>query len=172
MDTDKHDDNLPQNNLVDQYANKVIGTVLVWLSSYGWTILIGSVIIVAVYRRYIRAAIDKRLAKNDEQEYLEMYHKDPETEKRHKDMMISARMQLQDAYETQSRISAEKQKEKEEKIKAERLNQLRSSGVGECLGGKKTSEKWKPDYNPLTGSGGGSSYRPPRRTACSRGGCG
>lgn len=64
-------------------------------------------------------------------------------------------------------------KKKEEKKKEERMKKLEESlPPGQKLGDGKNSKTWREEYNPLMNSGSGSTYRAPKRSACSGGGCG
>ncbi|XP_045505920.1 uncharacterized protein LOC123702271 isoform X1 [Colias croceus] len=68
-----------------------------------------------------------------------------------------------------SRKKKEEQEEKERKKREELKEKLEKYGT--AAGGKKLGT---PDdgYLPLSGGGATSSYKPPKRSACSKGGCG
>ncbi|XP_025195415.1 selenoprotein S-like [Melanaphis sacchari] len=98
--------------------------------------------------------------------------KNPDLYKQKQEELQKARAKFQEEYEKKAKIALEKQKEKEKKILEEKQALLNNGITGQSMNSSEKSKKSKPDYNPLMGSGSGSNYRPPRRSACSRGGCG
>lgn len=97
--------------------------------------------------------------------------KNPDLFKQKQEELQKARAKFQEEYEKKAKIALEKQKEKEKKILEEK-RALLNNGTGQSINSSEKPKKSKPDYNPLMGSGSGSNYRPPRRSACSGGGCG
>ncbi|KAL1456641.1 hypothetical protein WDU94_001355 [Cyamophila willieti] len=64
-----------------------------------------------------------------------------------------------------------KKAEEERLKKLEALNEKKEEGPSQD-GSKKKTPLFRDEYNPLMGSGPVNNYRPPRRSACSGGGCG
>lgn len=95
--------------------------------------------------------------------------KNPDLFKQKQEELQKARVKFQEEYEKNAKIALEKQKEKERKLLEEKRALLNNGTAGQSINRSKNS---KTDYNPLMGSGSGSNYRPPRRSACSGGGCG
>ncbi|XP_015363530.1 PREDICTED: selenoprotein S-like [Diuraphis noxia] len=98
--------------------------------------------------------------------------KNPDLFKQKQEELQKARIKFQEEYEKKAKIALEKQKEKEKKILEEKQALLNNGTSGQSINRSQKSKNSKPDYNPLMGSGSGSNYRPPRRSACSGGGCG
>lgn len=87
-----------------------------------------------------------------------------------------AREKMQKELERKAELYKEKQAQKaeeERKKKLEALNEKKDEGgPSQDSGTRKKTPLYREEYNPLMGSGPVNSYRPPRRSACSRGGCG
>ncbi|KAL4096602.1 hypothetical protein QTP88_021522 [Uroleucon formosanum] len=98
--------------------------------------------------------------------------KNPDLFKQKQEELQRARVKFQEEYEKKAKIALEKQKEKEKKLLEEKRALLNNGMAGMSMNSSGNSKKSKPDYKPLMGSGSGSNYRPPRRSACSGGGCG
>lgn len=80
---------------------------------------------------------------------------------------------LQQKYDQEADEYKRKQEEKLERKRQEAMEKLSSVNKGHKLGNDdKKSGGFRPDYNPLMGNAGGSSYRAPKRSACGGGGCG
>lgn len=80
---------------------------------------------------------------------------------------------LQEMYNKDALEHKKKLEERQERKRQELLDKFPDSG--RKLGtsdDKNKKSSLKPDYNPLMGNSGGSSYRPPKRSACGGGGCG
>ncbi|NP_001233073.1 uncharacterized protein LOC100164046 [Acyrthosiphon pisum] len=99
--------------------------------------------------------------------------KNPDLFKQKQEELQRARVKFQEEYEKKAKIALEKQKEKEKKLLEEKQALLNNGmAAGQSMNSSEKSKNSKPDYKPLMGSGSGSNYRPPRRSACSGGGCG
>jgi len=97
--------------------------------------------------------------------------KNPDLFKQKQEELQKARLKFQEEYEKKAKIAIEKQKEKDNKILEEKKALLNNGTTGQTIN-KSEKSKYRPDYNPLMGSGSGSNYRRPRRSPCSGGGCG
>lgn len=84
------------------------------------------------------------------------------------------RERMQKELERKAEIYKEKMKEKAEEERKKKLEALekKDEGSSQNNGSQKKTPLFREDYNPLMGSGPVNSYRAPRRSACSRGGCG
>ncbi|KAI5701041.1 hypothetical protein M8J76_005625 [Diaphorina citri] len=85
------------------------------------------------------------------------------------------RERMQKELERKAELYKEKMKQKaeEERLKKlEALEKKEEGGPSQDTGNKKKTPLFRDEYNPLMGSGPVNNYRPPRRSACSRGGCG
>lgn len=109
------------------------------------------------------------------------YHKNPDKILERERAVDSARLRMQEDYNKRAQLHAEKIKEMEEKKRQDRIEDWDRHQRGEGYRNKtklniasepststtaKASGKprLRPEYNPLTGEGGGSSrYRPDRR---------
>ncbi|XP_038221134.1 translation initiation factor IF-2-like isoform X2 [Zerene cesonia] len=108
--------------------------------------------------------IQKKRALVDEAEEI-----DPEVRRARLQAVREARERQQREWEEASKKKQEEQAEKEKKKRAELKEKLEKYGT--AAGGRKLGT---PDdgYLPLSGGGATSSYKPPKRSACSKGGCG
>lgn len=85
------------------------------------------------------------------------------------------RERMQKELERKAELYKEKQKEKAEAERLKKLEALsdkKDEGPSQNSSNQKKTPLFREDYNPLMGSGPVNAYRPPRRSACSRGGCG
>ncbi|XP_014366413.2 uncharacterized protein LOC106717192 [Papilio machaon] len=141
-----------------------ISFVLQFLASYGWY-LVGASAAVLYAAHKLSPRIERwRQAREDA-----AYHKDP-------DVALARMAAIQEARERQQRLLEEasaralrEQKEREERKRAEVMEKLKKL---EENGGHKLGTGSGDDYLPLSGGASTSSYRPPKRSACARGGCG
>ncbi|CAG4957299.1 unnamed protein product [Parnassius apollo] len=139
-----------------------ISVVLQFLASYGWY-LVGATAAVLYLMHKLRPHLDQwRQAKEDAE-----YHKDPDTALARMQAIQLARERQQKLLEEASARALQEQREREERKRAEAMEKLKKleENGGHRLG---TGD----DYLPLSGGASTSSYRPPKRSACSRGGCG
>uniref|UniRef100_A0A1B6KMJ2 Selenoprotein S n=1 Tax=Graphocephala atropunctata TaxID=36148 RepID=A0A1B6KMJ2_9HEMI len=152
------------------------------IENYGWYLLALGLVIL-YYWQTIQSRLDKWYNEKSDKEYAAKCKKDPDLMRRRQLEMEEARKKMQDEMNVKAALHAVKMKEKEEQKRAELLASS-SVGSGQRLGsGETTSEPnnaestravkkpYRPDYNPLMGSGGSGGYRPPRR-GCPGGGCG
>ncbi|KAG5867678.1 hypothetical protein JTB14_020188 [Gonioctena quinquepunctata] len=152
----------------------VIYSVVGIFENYGWYILISLAILAYIYQKSLKSYIDQYKKRKEEAEYSAKYHKNPD--------LLSARvtaqevrtLELQKKYQKDAEEHKKKMEEREARKREELLEKYGHEG-GKKLGSsndQKPDSSFKPEYNPLMGSGSSSNYRPPRRSACSRGGCG
>ncbi|XP_068626041.1 selenoprotein S-like [Battus philenor] len=136
--------------------------VLQLLASYGWPLVgVGAVLLYLVHKlrpHYQRWRQDLEDAE---------YHKDPDKALARMQAIQAAREKQQKLLEEASAKALEEQQEREERRRAEHVAKLQQllKGDGQRLGSG-------DDYLPLSGGASTSSYRPPKRSACARGGCG
>ncbi|CAH1724379.1 selenoprotein S-like [Aphis gossypii] len=144
---------------------------LEFVQNNGWYIL-AFIILLA----YLVSKLWPRYLKWSEQRAVAAYDadikKNPDLYKQKQEELQKARAKFQEEYEKKAKLALEKQKEKEKKILEEKQALLNNGTDGQSINSSEKPKKSKPDYNPLMGSGSGSNYRPPRRSACSGGGCG
>lgn len=84
------------------------------------------------------------------------------------------REKMQKDLERKAELFKEKLKEKAEAERLKKLEALKEKKdePSDNSNQKKKTPLFRNEYNPLMGSGSVNAYRPPRRSACSRGGCG
>ncbi|GBP10064.1 hypothetical protein EVAR_77499_1 [Eumeta japonica] len=153
------------NKVCDSCKKPLCGSFSESLAAYGWYAL-GGVIAFLCAASYLRPVLDKwRQAREDA-----AYHKDPDRVAKRLEAEQRARELQQQQLAAASARALELQKEREEKKRAEAVERM--ARYGPSAGGQRLGSKGD-DFFPLShGAEGGSSYRPPKRSACSRGGCG
>ncbi|KAJ8985595.1 hypothetical protein NQ317_015086 [Molorchus minor] len=149
----------------------IINTIVSSIENYGWYLLLCLIVFVYIYHSYLKSYINDYMKWKDEKEYSEKYHKNPDLFVARQVAQQQAAMKLQEKYNREAEEHRKKLEEREAKKREEAMQKFDGQG-GQKLGSESSKQSFKPDYNPLMGSGSGSSYRPPRRSACSRGGCG
>ncbi|CAH2062055.1 unnamed protein product, partial [Iphiclides podalirius] len=153
---------LTENEKQSTFIYNPISFVLHFLASYGWYLVGGAAAI--LYLMYkLRPSYERwRQAREDAE-----YHKDPDVALARMQAIQLARERQQRLLEEASAKALRERMEREERKRAEAAEKLRSleENGGQRLG---TGD----DYLPLSGGPSTSSYRPPKRSACSRGGCG
>ncbi|XP_023941129.2 uncharacterized protein LOC112048027 [Bicyclus anynana] len=95
------------------------------------------------------------------------YHKDPDKMLMRMEDFHRVRELQQRQMEEATKKAWQQEKEREERKRQENLERLQKYGAA---GGSRLGDG--DDFLPLSGGGSTSSYRPPKRSACSRGGCG
>ncbi|XP_013144130.1 PREDICTED: uncharacterized protein LOC106107697 [Papilio polytes] len=139
--------------------------VLQFLASYGWYLVGVSATALYAAHKFIPRIERWRQHREDA-----AYHKDPDVALARLARLAAvqaARERQQRLLEQASNDALIQQKEREERKRAElveKLKKLEENG-GHRLGAG-------DDYLPLSGGASTSSYRPPKRSACKRGGCG
>ncbi|XP_047542196.1 selenoprotein S-like [Vanessa atalanta] len=133
------------------------------LANYGWYLLGATGASVYLIHKLKPKYESWKQAREDAE-----YHKDPDKSLSRMEAIQRARERQQQMLEAASLRALEQQKEREEKKRQEALERLEKYGSksGDRLGSV------DEDYLPLSGGASTSSYRPPKRSACSRGGCG
>ncbi|CAH1099614.1 unnamed protein product [Psylliodes chrysocephalus] len=151
------------------HFSDTISTVVDIIANYGWYILISVVATLYLYEKYLKSRFRTYKSQKEEAEYSAKYHKNPD--------LLSARLlaqekrtrELQEKYQRDAEEHKKKLEEREEKRKNELLEKYNDGG--HTLG-PSSSKSFKPEYNPLMGSGSSTNYKPQKRSACSKGGCG
>ncbi|XP_018575792.1 selenoprotein S [Anoplophora glabripennis] len=142
------------------------------LANYGWYILGVGVVLAYFYQKALRFHIDAYKKRKGEEEYAAKYHKNPDLFVARQVAQQEYAMKLQEKYRLDAEEHERKMKEKERKKQEEILQKYEGQG-GQKSGYKDDGvNSSRPEYNPLMGAGSSSSYRAPKRSACSRGGCG
>ncbi|XP_050428257.1 uncharacterized protein LOC126838139 isoform X2 [Adelges cooleyi] len=155
----------------EEEAPTMFESVLGFIENQGWYILgfiaLFAYIVTKLWPYYEKWSLQRR-----ETSYEAELKKNPDLYKQKQEELQKARAKFQEDYENKAKIALEKQKEKEQKLLVEKQAKLNNTAAGYTLNDSGKSKPYKPDYNPLMGSGHGSNYRPPRRSRCSGGGCG
>jgi len=173
----------PQNDQVfiqDSYINYVMAYL-----SNPWVLLL---IAIAIYYLIQRLELNIKYQnwKEQRQYAAEAEHvkKNPDFYRARMEAMERARQKQQDAHDIAARELAEKERQKEEERRLQKVEQLENLLEGKGYNNKsnrtaasesekpassakanKTKSNFRSDYNPLMGNSGGSSrYRPDRRT--------
>ncbi|XP_046679996.1 selenoprotein S-like [Homalodisca vitripennis] len=154
-----------------------------FIGDYGWYFL-ALCLIILYYWQTIQQRLDRWYNEKSDKEYAAKCKKDPDWMRKRQLEMEAARKKMQEEMDAKAALHAAKMKEKEEQRRAELLASTSTKG-GQRLGSGETSSEsannteptraakktYRPEYNPLMGSGGSGGYRPPRR-GCPGGGCG
>uniref|UniRef100_S4PGK6 Selenoprotein S A n=1 Tax=Pararge aegeria TaxID=116150 RepID=S4PGK6_9NEOP len=140
-----------------------ISLVLGFLANYGWLVVAGGALCVYVVQRLKPAFRRWQEAREDA-----AYHKDPDKALARMEAIQRAREQQQRALEAASLRALEQEKQREERKRRENLERLEKYGAGAAPARRLGHGE---EFLPLSG-GESSSYRQPKRSACSRGGCG
>ncbi|XP_045457127.1 selenoprotein S B-like [Melitaea cinxia] len=137
--------------------------VFQFFANYGWYMLGAAGVSIYLIQKLKPKYESWKQAREDAE-----YHKDPDKSLARMEAIQRARERQQQLLEAASRRALEQQKEREERKRQEALERLEKYGAkgGERLGSA------DDDYLPLSGGASTSSYKPPKRSACSRGGCG
>ncbi|XP_023020902.1 selenoprotein S [Leptinotarsa decemlineata] len=156
------------------HFSNVISSAVGIFEDYGWYILLSLVLLIYVYQKLLKSAIDEYQEKKDEAEYSAKYHKNPDLLSERLIAQEKRTLKLQEKYNKDAEEYQKKIQEREARKREEILEKFGNES-GHRLGPSaddKTKKSFKPEYSPLMGGGSSSNYRPPRRSACSRGGCG
>ncbi|XP_075220349.1 selenoprotein S-like [Lycorma delicatula] len=167
-------------NLEDTSSDYLIE---IWYSAsvygihFGWFVLAAALLILYFWPR-IQKHLDKMYIEKVKKAYEAKCKKNPDWLISRQQAMEAARIRMQEELSRKAKEHEEKMKELEEKKRLEKLASLDKEAGGQTLGSvgsnnnKKSKNNFKPDYNPLMGSGPSTTYRPPRRSCCPSGGCG
>merc|ERR1719300_502195 len=130
----------------------------------------------------------QRQIKREEQEEAAKYKKNPDEFKRKMELMEQARLRMQERYNKDAEAIALKNNELEERKRKKEIQDWDDHLQGKAYKSRaksgidrerealeqqarlKGKKGFKPDYNPLMGSGGGGGYRPAPRRGASGGG--
>ncbi|CAG9857465.1 unnamed protein product [Phyllotreta striolata] len=154
------------------HFSNIISPVLDIITNYGWYMLISLVITFYLYDKYLRSLVRSYKAEKDEAEYSAKYHKNPDLLSERLRAQEKRTLELQEKYKRDLELFKQKQQEKEEKKVNELLDKYNNGGNTLGPSTSKRSQSFKPEYNPLMGSGSSSTYKAPKRSACGGGGCG
>lgn len=171
----------PQPSNIDYFLHNM----LVYLSN-PWMLLVLAILTYKIWQAIKPSIMDRYYGwqeRRKEEEYAARYHKNPD-EFRHKmEAMDAARAAMQDRYDRDAVLWAEKQREKEERKRQQDIEDWENHRQGK---GYKNAEKggedkqrealrqqaavkgkkgYKQEYNPLMGAGGGSGFRPAPRSS-------
>ncbi|XP_073509487.1 selenoprotein S [Phyllobates terribilis] len=157
------------------FLQETVGTVL---SSYGWFILLGCMLLFLLKQRFSEH-IDSFLTSTPRST------EDPDDVVRRQEAVAAARLKMQEELNAQAEKFKEKQKQLEEEKRRQKIESWESMKEGKSYrvvaqpqepspssSASSTTPKPKPDrkalrgggYNPLTGDGGGTcAWRPGRR---------
>ncbi|PSN51515.1 Selenoprotein S [Blattella germanica] len=157
-----------------QFLSSWFFSGLSFVEQYGW-FLLGGGIMLYYLRRKVEPYILRWRERREERNFAALCHKNPDLIRSRQEAMDAARLQLQMRHDEQAKIHAEKMKEREAKKKARQDAAVPSLGrrLGNGSSDQEPEKKsnYRPDYNPLMGSGSSGGYRAPRRS-CPGGGCG
>ncbi|XP_045782169.1 selenoprotein S-like [Maniola jurtina] len=140
--------------------------VLGFLASYGWYLVAAGAAAV-----YLAQKLQPTLKRWQEAREDAAYHKDPDKALARMEAIQRAREKQQQLLEAASQRARQQEKEREERKRQENLERLEKYGADAGGSGQRLGAP-DEDYLPLSGGASTSSYRPPKRSACSRGGCG
>lgn len=167
----------PIGGLVNQDPNVIWSIVRsVWgvMEQHGYYIVIGAIITYFLYNKLLDY-LEERAKSNGSGEGVRLA---PEVAMQRHEAMMAARMRLQGEVDKAAEIEAEKQREKEEKSRREKIEDWENHQKG---GGYKSKTKAAPvaaktlkpeTYNAMMGGSGSSGYRPARRNLGGGGGGG
>lgn len=133
-----------------------------FLSSYGW-LLLGVFCSGAILWKYL---IQERVQKLQQWREDARHHKNPELALARLEALQAARERQQALLLQLSAKAEEAKAQREQKKREENLQRL------EKYGSKGHTLRDGSDFLPLSGGASASSYRPPKRSACAKGGCG
>lgn len=164
------EDITPRSNYLDSQFSQFFSTI----GSNGWIIVASLVVVVYIWSYHLQHYFFQWLRRREEKQYEAKHHKDPDTLQKEKEKLEQARLRLQEKYEREAQLFKEKMEQREALKREQRAAALQIDGVRlkDSTEDKSDKKNNKPAYNPLMGSSSLPSYRPPRRTACSRGNCG
>jgi len=155
-----------------------------FIEQNGWFLVGAGVLFYCLWIK-MRPYVKKFREYQEERRYAAFCHKNPGLVCARQEAMEAARHRLQAEHNEKAKLNAEKVKQREAKKREEYLAMQEARGPVQ-LGhrqwdqtttthsdnkGQKSNSSYRPDYNPLTGTGGAGGYRPRRRT-CPGGGCG
>ncbi|XP_076457760.1 selenoprotein S-like [Babylonia areolata] len=154
-----------------------------FLQQYGWFLLLGVVVVLYLKSRFLQPRLDSWQQQREDASYKKM---DEGKAQSQLEAMERARQRMQEQLDRQAAEYKLKQKEKEEKARQEKIadweRHQEGKGYRSKIRAKEEEEgpsqpKPKPkkplrsdDYNPLMGTSGGASFRPPRRGPSTGGG--
>ncbi|XP_050534823.1 selenoprotein S B-like [Daktulosphaira vitifoliae] len=159
------------NIIAEEDEKSILGSVSDFIEGKGWYILTFCIILIYIVSK-LWPYYEKWLTQRRESAHEAEIKKNPDLYKKKQEELQKSRTKFQEEYEKKAKLALEKQKEKEKKILEEKQASLNKTSLGHTINDSERSKRFRPEYNPLMGSGSGSNYRPPRRSPCSGGGCG
>lgn len=182
MDAQIHPD------VLEETPPEFVASLFHWGKSFieqnGWFVVGAGVLFYCLWIK-MQPYIKKFREHQEERRYAAFCHKNPDLVFARQEAMEAARQRLQTELDEKAELHAEKVKQREAKKREEYRTRQEAQGPVR-LGhrpsdqttttqsdnkGHKSKSSYRPDYNPLMGTGGSGGYRPPRRT-CPGGGCG
>ncbi|CAL9701301.1 unnamed protein product [Knipowitschia caucasica] len=164
--------------LRNQDLGELSATVQEVLSLYGWYLLAAT----ALFYLLIQYIVKKSQSEDGTRSAPQLSHQDALLVAKRQEALEAARMRMQEELDAKAAIFKEKQKQQEEEKRRQKIEVWESMKQGKsCKGNasqsteedlsttvvkRKTDKKplRSPDYNPLSGDGGGAcAWRPGRR---------
>jgi len=172
---------------LEQPVPLAVTSVFGIISSYGWHVVVLSILGMIVYQK-----MKPKIQNWQEQREAAEYHKNPDKVLARERAIDAARLKLQEQYNQRAQEAAivqeEKHKQLEEKKRREKIEDWERHERGEGYRNRtkapeasptseeaavlkpKNKARLRPEYNPMTGEGGGSSRYVPSRRGPSAGG--
>jgi len=163
-----------ESSFVDLFMN--------FVSANGWYIIIASILLYMLWKQKVQPLLVGALT--DQSRSSNGVHlKSAEDVLARQEAVEMARQKLQQQYDIKAQEFAVKQKEKEEKLRQQKLQELEKYGPAlgctnrtkvansteeteEVLKKQKANQsKFRPEYNPLMGGSNSMGFRPARRSA-------
>lgn len=148
------------------------------IQNYGWFIVAGVLLLIYIKNK-LAPTLSAMQRRKEEQQYLNI---DPETARRRQEAMEQSRRRMQEEHDAKAALVKEQQKLREEQKRREKIEDWERHQRGGGYRSKIKSQDEEPnsssqvpikpkpkttyrsnDYNPLTGTSAGASFRPPRR---------
>lgn len=180
-----HPPTLQQQN--PRLITNAISTVVSFVATNGWYV-VGSLLLIYIAWVRLEPKFKRWLEKREEEKEAAEYHKNPDALLAKHQAIDAVRQRMQERYNISAAASLEKKKEREEKMREEKIAEWESRqlGGGQRLKSKEkssgavsasstsssakgkpaTKPRMRPEYNPLTGDTGASSssrWRPSAR---------
>ncbi|KAL7290036.1 hypothetical protein TKK_0015765 [Trichogramma kaykai] len=153
--------------------------VLLLITNVGWYIVGTTVILIYAWPFLYKQWLGWK-KKKDDYEYDAKYHKNVDLNSKLLLAQHTAREKMEQKYLQDREIAIQKEQAKKMKKQQELLKlqsqllsdnyRLDSNESKDSTGPSKS--RLRADYNPLMGSGSSGKYVPPKRSACSKRGCG
>jgi len=167
--------------LVNETPDFLIGAYqwgVMVIQSYGWFIVAAILLLIYLKKRF-EPTLSAMHRRKEDQQYLNI---DPETARKRQEAMEQSRRRMQEEHDAKTALAKEQQKLREEQKRKEKIEdwdkhqrgggyRSKIKSVDEEPSSSQGQPKPKPkttyrsdDYNPLTGTSSGATFRPPRRS--------